>query len=438
MTTIDTPFDWATNATAIGADHAPARPTDTQIAQGYPEGEPVPAEEFNWALYMIGRGLMMSFDDLAAAVQGMTDGAGDPVEKSCMVLEGDTDQEPGSLAVAVDTGSDVISIDVDGEYVFYAYNAAVDSYAVLRDLSNTGAPSVTYAPGTLGNNVQIVSNGKYVAIARGTSLEVYDRDTGTSIWTTGHTAAIYDICIDGTNVYMVGATGGGVEARAFTLAAGAAVWTYAHGAALHSCATDGKRLFVSGLASPNPSLATMRCLVAANGNDVLNEGGTAADATGTAWDAIQATTITAGQRMTTDGRSLWIAYPAAAASEIERRSVADGTVMASVATANSVTGIAHDHELVLIVTNSGLPNEVRAYDREDLSMAWRYYNPHAAADIVEAVCTDGARVFFGSVGNTAPAPTIGRLYRGNRPSSWLRVDPDDDYLPMRQLIIPHE
>jgi len=442
MTTIDSPFDWASNATAISADHAPARPIDAQISQGYPEGEPVPAEEFNWALYMIGRGLMMSFDDLAAAVQGMTDGSGTPIEKSCLALEGDTDQEPGSLAFAIDEGSGNIglaSIDVDGEYVFYlVFDAATDPVAVLRDLSNTAAPSITYARSFIGTGQRIVSNGKYVAVAYGTFVEVFNRATAVLVWSHNHLATVYDIAIDGTNLYLVGATSAGIEAKAFTLAAGAAVWTYAHGSDLHSCATDGKRVFVSGLAAPAGSLSTLRCLVASSANDAANEGGTALDATGTAWDAIQATTITAGQRMTTDGRSLWIAYPGAAAAQIERRACGDGTILASETSGDTMAGIAHDHELVYAITNSGPPNEIRAFDRETLGQVWKYYNPHGNADLMDCVTSDGARVFFGAVNVVGAAPTVGRLYRGNRPSSWLRVDPDDDCLPMRQLIIPHE
>jgi hypothetical protein len=439
MTTIDSPFDWGAVATATGEPHAPARPIDAQISQGYPDGQPVPAEEFNWLAYMIGRSYMPVYDDLFDAVEGLTDTAGDPVEQSCQVLENDTSTEPGSLVTAVDTGIDILAVDVDGQYVFYAEQGATNCFAVLRDLSNTGAPTVTYNPTFVGNNQAIASNGKYVALAYGNFVEVFNRDTGVSIWSLNNLSAVHDIAIDGENLYFVCDAGGaGNEAEAYTLAAGAAVWTYAHGQHLYSVATDGKRVYVSGVAVPAGSLASLRALVASNGFDAANEGGTGLDTTGVAWDAIQATIITAGRKLTTDGRGLWIVYPVAAASEIERRACGDGAVTATATAANSVTGIAHDHEFVYVIINSAIPNEVRAYDRNALDLVWSYYNPHGATDLTVCVASDGARVFFGAADVTGAAVTIGRLVRGNRPSLWRRTNPDDNFMPMRQLIIPHE
>jgi hypothetical protein len=247
--------------------------------------------------------------------------------------------------------------------------------------------------------------------------------------------------MDGTRIYLVGEAGSGTHhARGVTLSTGAVAWSYQHtatgGDELWSVATNGKQVFVAGDVSSYSSGASLRALYASNGYDEANEGGTGADTTGSAWDLSPGWEVTANQCLATDGRCLFVGYASGAVRQLEVRGCADGTVTASLSFAGSVVAVAVDQDHVL-VANSASPYKIWAYDKQTLAPVWSFLNSAAGAPAPEAVASDGCAVFCGFT-HTVLSRTLTRLYRGNRPGLWRRVDPDEDFLPYRQQIIPHQ
>ena len=427
MSAIDSPFDWGAAATATGEPHAPARPTDSQIAQGYPSGQPVPAEEFNWLAYMIGQGLLPRFETLEEAVEGMSDSAGAAIEQACLVDEHDMDQAPGTAHTTTDTSDDVDSVAVTAKSIILMHDGAGTIVSRERDTTTAVA---TYTKTNVGNNFKVCSNGEYVALAYGAFVELFDHDTGVSQWVHNNVSTVNDICMDGTHVYVAGQLAAN-QVKALTIAAGALTWSYDHNANLFSIATNGRQVFVAGTASGHGSAATMRALDAATGNDAANEGGTALDTTGAAWD-LAPNAIAANERLACDGRYLY-AIDSGAAAHLTVRGCADGVTL----TSRNIAGLANEHsiavdqDLVLVAYDAAGVNIVGAFNKSDLSMTWNW---QPAAGAINSVATDGTAVFTGY--DTGGGSSIARIYRGNRPGVWRRVDPGDDYLPMRQLIVP--
>lgn len=428
MTTLGSPFDWGTNAVAIGAPYAPARPTDTQIAQGYPSGEPVPAEEFNWFLYMIGRGLLPRFETLEDAVAGMTDGSSAAIEQACLVDESDLTSAPGTAHTTTDTGQNVNSVAVTGKSVVIMHDL---SNGVISRERDTTTAVATYTKTNAGNNSRVCSNGEYVALAYGNFVELFDHDTGVSQWVYDNGAAVSDICMDGTHVYLVGQAAG-AQAKALTLAAAAVTWSYDHNANLASVCTNGRQVFVAGAASGHGSAATLRAIIAADGTDAANEGGNGVDATGGSWD-LTPNAITGNEQIATDGRCLYV-IDSGAAAHLTVRGCADGVTL----TSRNISGLATersisvDQDLVAVAWIDGAGNDiVTTFRKFDLSMVWNW---QPAASTINSVATDGCAVFAGI--DTGGGSSLIRIYRGNRAAVWRRVTPGDDYLPMRQLIIP--
>jgi outer membrane protein assembly factor BamB len=281
---------------------------------------------------------------------------------------------------------------------------------------------------------RILNDGVNIVIVYSTWVECFNHDTGAQNWIYNHTAAVYDICMDGTNVYIGGVAGVGAhEVIALSLSTGATVWSYQHNGTVNAIATNGRQVFISGVASGHGSAATVRAIDAADGFDAANEGGTGLSATALAWDSTLANNPASAGRLQTDGKLLFLSM-SAGANTLRSYSCGDFTQISLGNTAYASGLISVDGEYVYRI-EAGIPGEIHAYDKQNLAFTWNlpitiggtFYN---------WLCSDGAKLFT--------APSVGTAfelqshYKANKPRLWRRVDTTDDHLPYRQLAIPEE
>lgn len=428
-------INWANGGT--GSQLTPA-PSDTKRLAGWAPFEPPPASFVNyfwnliqrWFEHLNGAGTQT---DLSQAISDLTDG-GAAIERTFILDEKDTDQRFGTTNVSITTTNNPAVVAVTGKSVLYSEgNAADPGESISRDLV-TPIATYTKTGGLTMVARRIISDGVVVAMCYNTFVELFDHDTGATIWLYDHAAAVNDIAMDGTHIYLVGAAGTGTHhARALVIASGGptVTWSYDHGAELFSVATNGRQVFVAGAASIHASLATMRSLEATTGNDLLNEGGTAADTTLSAWDIIQPVPVDGPAKLATDGRSVWVGLPAGAAVDVERRWASAGGAVAETAVLTAtVTSLTVDQKYLMV--SAGIA--VFAVEKQSLATFWLWKQTNSLA--VSGVATDGGAVF--AVSADAAGVALARIWRGNTPGLWRRVDIGDDYLPYRQLAIPTE
>jgi hypothetical protein len=417
-------FWWATGGSAEITE-----PPDARKNVGFVSGDVPPHQYINWTWNILGELIdatqgSVNYSTLSSAVTALTDLLGNPIERTCIIDEYDLDQSPGTINTSIDTGTNTYCLDVSGNAVVYIEDGAAAGYAKNRGLTSTLA---TYTKTNAGSATKIITDGKYTAIAYAGYVELFTF-AGVSSWVYNNTNTIIDICMDGTRLYLVDSTG---LAKAINLAAGTLTWSYNHGAALYHCATNGKQVFIGGAVSSYASSATLRALVATNGYDEANEGGTGLDATDVAWN--KTPTLSLGivvpslyQKIVCDGRNLYIFD--VSTNTLEVRSCANGNVSVSRSLSDYVLRMAVDQDF-LVVSNDA--DQVITFDKKTLNPIWLWKN---TVD-TWAVASDGAAVFAASLTGTR---TITRLYRGNRSGIWRRADLADNYLPYRQLIIPME
>lgn len=441
------PTDWNPPHYADGAGAGTTTfPGDTRLSHGHDPADPLPAESWNWYIQTIAEWLeavkgSQVFTAPDTAIAAMVDSVtGLPIYECCVVDEHDLDHEPGTIHTDTNTGQSVLSVACSGSFVAFAELAQGAGYAVERDTTTAVATyTLTQGAATFDVYSRIITNGTYTVVCHHTYVECFDALTGVQAWFYDHGAQVYDIAMDGTRVYLVGEDGGAGfrHVEAVTLSTGVQAWFYRHtatgGDQVNAVATNGKQVFIAGNASSYGSGATLRALVASNGYDAANEGGTGADTTGVAWDDVQATEQGYGMVLATDGESLWCGYDATAARQVERRGCADGSILADAEIAGgNVVCLAVDQRY-LYTTNTAADDGTVCFDKRTLSRVWRWLDP--AGGGVNAVSSDGFAVFIGC--DTA-ARRLTRLYRGNRATRCRLCDPSDDFLPLRLLLVPQE
>jgi hypothetical protein len=428
--------DWATSGTAT-------KPSSARIASGWSAGEKPTDAHVNYLFQQAFRQLSemgaRRFASLDDASVGLTDAATNlPIYTTCILDERDTDQRPGAVHTSVAGAANVGAVVCTGESIIVIEGVA--AAATFKEYTRGLALIQTFAPShAMAAPYAIATNGRHVVAAYMDGLgafwvECWLRSSGASLWTYDHGNGITDICLDGTRVYVVGSAGVGAhEARALNLTTGALVWAYAHGATLYKCATDGSRCYIAGLAAPAGSLSHVRALTAEAGEDAANEGGTAADTSGRAWDGgITLNDYTNAGGMATDGRHLWVTM-LNGSNYLQIMECSYGTILTTPMTAalpSTPSGIALDHAFVLVA----FAGQISAFDKVTLARAWT--RVHAVGNVY-SVATDGCAVFQGAQ-TGGGGLTLTRIYRGNRAGVWRRVNPTDNYLPYRQILIPQE
>lgn len=214
-------------------------------AGGYPFEAPVPYEEFNYLFRALGRwvdNLKGGSAVYASYAEFLAEAA---VGDTGIINEFDpTDTTPPIGVVVTNTG-DFEHVETDGEFWFVSA-----SFAFQRRDLETFTDVLTYTP-TLSVTTRkgIKSNGSFVAVAYDDKVELFNRDTGASVWT--HTYAgssVSDIAIDDDYVHLVGNS---VTAsyRALNIADGTTATTVAHDATLNAVTTDGRYAYAGGNAA---------------------------------------------------------------------------------------------------------------------------------------------------------------------------------------------
>lgn len=340
---------------------------------------------------------------------------------------------PGASLITVALANTATGIDVSGRSVSYIDGAPGTLKLVERsDLTtDVNAAAFTVTAGVLRRTL---TDGKYVAVITGNRVELFDHDAGgAALWSYDHGAAVNDIAMDGTNVYLVGAAGTGTHhARAIVIATGLSAWDYDHGGVLQAVATDGRRVFIAGAASAFGSGATMRALNASNGFDAANEGGTGLDTAGIAWDLVDANGPSTFAQLAVDGRGLLVVGMSAGTNRIQLRAVANAASLGFLdLTGANVPRVAVDQRFVYAIDLVAYVNaRVIAWEKRTGARAWISGDDQD----FNQVASDGAAL-FASLASTATFE-LAKLARGNRARVWRRVDVADDYLPARQLIVP--
>jgi hypothetical protein len=430
----DTP-EWATAPSGGATVDEP--PGGLQARGWIPFNKP-PSGFVNWAWNRFSdwaahfASLSSSFPTLQDAVEAPLT-APLNVGDSCLIDEIET-VVPGAVELDVATTAGiapVFGVTSGGQYLVYVASAPQIFRVVERDGSaviRTWAPTNPFT--TLHD---IKTDGVDVIFsyddATTTTVECFDITTGLAKWTVTPIAVstfFSNLAIDDERVYLVGDTPA-QELVVLNKSTGATVYVYDHSgvatAPLRSVATNGRLVFVAGDASGHASAATLRGIIAATGFDVGNEGGLGADATGVAWNQVQANLTGANRSMDTDGSTLYVIQNVGVNAALSVRGCGSGAEAANVAIRNNSGSCWVDQDY--IVTSSSA--EITALAKTSLAEAWLGAAP---GGFLWAI-TDGTAV-FASGGN--------RLARGNlRPQRFRRVDPTaEKSLPMRQLIVPVE
>ena len=401
---------WATD----GAADIDTPPTQEQDLGWVFEDIP-PAGYFNWKWNLDGQWLTWLATALPV-VDTLEDGVDEltVAPKLAIIDENDRDKIPGNTNGDGGTvATNVADVCATGDGVIYAHTAGADPLrlvsradmgTVIRSFTKTGAASAVN---------RIVTDGIRVYACYGQIVEAWTIATGASVWTYDHGASVLDLAVYDGRLFLVGLTGTGTKhARALLAATGTIEWSYQHSAAgqLSSCVAVHGRLIVGGDASSFASGAHLRALQYATGNDATNEGGTAADTTGVAWNVVLGGVV-ATRMLATDGRKFYLSV--FGTSVLGVYGIADGAGPQVSKTITGVTfaAIACDHEYAYVVGEDAGPDGwCYCLDGATLAARWRYY---ADNDNVRSVSSDGAAVFVG-LQATALDPVI-RLVRGNTP-----------------------
>lgn len=414
--------NWADGGSAVKTPI----PDASKRAVGWLFQDPPPFNFLNWfwnALFQWVFHLSLSsskFDTLHAAVNALA------VGDTAIVDEWDGANFPGETLINVVTATVPQEVSVSGRSV--AYNDGGGIKLVDRADLTTDLNAAAFAT-TIAFN-RVITDGVFVIIAGSGGVEAFDHDAGGApLWTHVHGATVNDIAMDGTHVYLVGDSGTGAHhARALLLSTGAIVWSYDHDANLEAVATTGRQVFVAGAASGHASGATMRALDAADGFDVADEGGTGLSGTFMTWDLVDANGPTVRGQLAADRRGLLVVGMSGGTNRIQIRDAATGASIRFLDNPGSAQVEVDQRFVYGIDAVTPFLSRIIAWDKATGARVW----VSGTEEDWNAVRSDGAAVFI------TAALTIQKVARGNRARIWRRVDPADDYLPARQLIVPED
>jgi hypothetical protein len=298
-------------------------------------------------------------------------------------------------------------------------------YAFARDGSSV-APIRTYTPASLGQT-NFTANDTHVVVWQVTpsitgDVEVFDRATGASLGTFAHGAEVKRCTLgtDGDTVFVCGVNTGAFDVRSLSIAGSLSLnWSYDHlGAVIafqsvQGVVQFGRYLYLRGSTSSHASLATMRAIEAATGDDLTGEGG-GVSTLPNVWNS----TLASNGPIDTDGKIVVTATTNALAVV----NVFDGSTIATLTRAVAVTGVGIDDDLIYA---GQLDTDLIAYSRKDgFVPVWMYRAP--AGNIGPKFSVDGGAVFVANSGGGAGEQTP-RISRGNTsPRLWRRVDPATD------------
>lgn len=423
--TSTSPFTWGDTAPAGDV----TEPIDAQKAAGYKKGQPDPHDEYNWLLQQLGRLTRASggFESLQDAVEGLD--AGD----TGIVSETDLDGVPGQVDQERTMGWVPASIDVTGKSIVLA-DGGTTAIAVERDTITTAITS--YALLLAGNIRRIISDGIHTAIIYGINVQLFNHDTGASVWTytCGGGFTPNDVAMDANLVYVVSSIpdAAGHYLLALDRTTGAKVWGYNHGSLLFTVATDGEQVYVAG--ASGTGLNTVRAL-----------GTIGAGAGVVGWSTLAATVpaLTGYGVLVCDRRRVYVA----SGTTVYSLSRFDGSLLRSVnvspVAGDTVRCLAIDQSWLYVSMNSSGGADARrcwAHDKETLDRVWVHLKiTGATTHLPQFIASDGCRLFVASNPLGSGGANVLKVIRGNRAAVWERVDPSVvANLPYHQMMIPEE
>lgn len=407
--------EWATDVDATLSE-----PSQERKEMGWEPFQPQPAGQTNWIIqrmtewinYLQGGGTS-AYATLQAAAADLA------VGEIGLVDENDMDNFPGQEVESGGTaGAECADLCVTGQYVVYCTDGVNDNPKLFeRDDLDTVVR--TFTKTNAGVTQCVISDGTNVYCAYGNYVEAWLISSGASLWVYDHGATVYCLAVYANTVAMGGAVGTGTkEVRGLSKSAGTASWSYRHNGTVFSMCVANRALIIGGNASGHASGANLRALHWGTGNDFNNEGGTALDSTGTAWDKVMANAIIV-RGLATDGKNLYVWQETA--NEVHVLGLTDGIDVASRAMpAHDGGNLAVDQDYLFIGGYTGVGANLYALDKRTLATAW--HNLDTTRGRFSGVATDGAGVFL-AVTTTAVGvkPTL-RVTRHNRPSKFLRPD----------------
>lgn len=429
MSVDDSPFNYGQEAIATDQPHAPERPESGQLAQGYPEGQAVPASELNWFWLMlsIAHRSAAPFSDLRELVDFLA-----PGQSGVLLEEADGSVAPGAAVVAADISASG-TIAVDGRRV-YTFSGALEDRVEARPRDPSAAVEQVYGVPGGSTGGPTATNGRFVVSVYRTEdplmqVRCWDAD-GTLRWTytVPGNPNVFDVAIDAERVYIChqpDSDGDHVTALDLDVGTASAAWKFDHGELVYSIAAGAGRVFIAGVSSTN---VVQRALDAEDGSELWT--------TTTGTDEF--TSHPYGQCLATDGERLWQAHPLAATDTITCRSVVDGELVRGVGWVDPVNDtlptrcLAVDQDYLFVGSNSGGATQTGAtyaLDKRDMCTIWG--SEHGAHLGPISAASDGAAVFAMSANGT-----VRRYLRGNRPTRFVRVDGQGQHLPYKRLAIP--
>ena len=319
-----------------------------------------------------------------------------------------------NYTLQTESESAIVSVSTDGEY----FVIILPSNITIRPCADITVTTRTFTPdaATSGTLLKAVSNGKYLALARGEYLEIFNRDTGASVGYYDHGATITDVAIDSTRAYIVGAKVGAITTRAVTLSTAALAWSHSHDALLNCVVTDGLRVYVGGNAAGAAATSTVGSHVVA-----------LTAATGAVeWSETDAA-VAGFERMATDGEELFTVY---STTGIRKRHCTNGAISQSLVIA-SILAIEIDQEYLYMSTSAGVLIVPRGVNLSGSAPVVMY----TEAANVGGIASNGETLILkvnGTGHKTRNRPS-------NKPRRWYRANIDTDtFLPYRRVAFPLE
>jgi len=308
------------------------------------------------------------------------------------------DDSQSSTTYSASTGTQVAALGTDGRYLVWATLSA-DPAVYSRDIPGTAIRTLSRA--STGTNRAITVVGDLCAVAYGTRVDLFRVSTGARVWSYDHGAAVYDVAIYDTSLYLVGVASTGVTLRQIILSLGTLTATYNHGATLYSVWVDAGGVYVAGAVSGGVHMRAFPLSV-----------------TSPVWSVALPAAVTAGGMIRGDDVRLYAA--ASSGADLYHIERSDGSVLTTFASPVGweIRGIDIDHGAVWCVMNETATGTGRVYRlSKDLSQAFTATGSESATGIA----SDMGRVWtWGTPSGSNPG--MRSTARLNRPGTYYRRD----------------
>lgn len=381
---------WATSSSA-----EVSQPNDGQRIAGFRTGEIVVTGFVNWLFSYVWTWIAY-LDSVSTPYTSLTTACDSIAAGGAATVYEDDSQS--STVYSASTSAQVAAMGTNGRYLVWA-TASANPSVYSRDIPGTVIRTLTRA--NTGTNRAIAVVGDLCAVAYNTRVDLFRVSTGARIWTYDHGAAVYDVAIYDTSLYLVGAGSAGVTLRQIILSLGTVTATYNHGATLYSVWADAGGLYVAGTVSGGVHMRAFSLSV-----------------TSPVWSVALPVAVSAGGCLRGDDIRLYVGM--GGGGDLCRIERLDGSVLATFASPVGweIRGIDIDHGAVWAVMNETATGAGRAYRlSKDLSLAFTA----TASEEATGIASDMGRAWTWGT-PTGANPGMRSSARVNRPGVYYRRD----------------